>query len=279
MADYHVCVGQQFTITMETGVDLTDYSGETYILIKDPDGNTSQVEAEISDAENGAISYTFPADTGLTISGDWEVKSYIDYTVKTPGKTYVLSVLERFENSGYPTAQEIRDYLEGYCVTEDRISSLRISRMRKMVVKWLEYRTDLTLGETQSYTEYLSGTGKSLLLLSRKPIESLDRIEYVNSYDDYTASMSNVELNSEEGVLKAVSNFNEDRYPIFPKGTYNIKVTYTAGCSVIPDELYEAIMALTSEKILALMEGKTGGVICLPEDIIAIMAPGVSIQI
>jgi hypothetical protein len=98
--------------------------------------------------------------------------------------------------------------------------------------------------------------------VSKKPIVSLDALSYVVAPaggDLFSPSLSQIEVVPEEGMLKAVENFEEGRFPLFPWGKYNIKVTYTYGFNTIPDELAEAIQVLTAEKVLAMLEGRGGG--------------------
>jgi hypothetical protein len=256
--DCFVYQNQEFELVMNTGIDLTAEAGNVQLLIRKPDGTESSVSPAILAPEtDGLLQYNFAAGE-LDQSGDWNIRTYL-VDQQTPGRSYVLSVLNLFEKAGYPSALEIRSYLEGYCVLEAKISNSWIAARRDMVVKWLEFKTGIPIGRTQQFTEYLSGTGGSILQLSRKPVDSLDSIEYVLAPYIYAPNLSSVVLVGDEGMLKAQDNFEDARFPMFPKGTYNVKVTYTCGSTVIPDELYEAILALTSEKVLTALANQHGG--------------------
>lgn len=256
--DSFVYQGQGFELVLTTGIDLTNEAGNVRLLIKKPDGAETQVTPDILSPETaGQVQYAFATDE-LDQTGDWYIKTYL-VEQQTPGRTYVLTVLGEWEKAGVPSVTEIRQYIEGYCATEEELSNLWISQRRDMVVKWLEYKTALPIGREKQFTEYVSGTGSSVIWVSRKPIASLDKLEYTVAPGDFAPNLSAVEVDLETGVLKARDNFEEAKHPIFPKGRWNIRVTYTAGSTVIPEELYEAILALTAEKVLGMLASKHGG--------------------
>lgn len=261
--DDFVFQNQAFTLVLDTGIDLTAETGNVQFLIKKPGGTESVVIPTIlSPATSGLLSYDFVVDT-LDEIGDWEIKSYL-ILQQIPGQTYYLTVLERWENgTGIPTALEIREYLEGYCLTESVISNRFVSRMRdEFVVPWMEAKIGQPLGETEQVTQILSGTGSKLLALPDRPVVSLDELSYVNVQPGaQIITLASVELIADEGLLRAKANFNEgnDLNPIFRRGKRNIRAVYTIGYAEIPALLRTAIKAFVSEKVLANLEGRTGG--------------------
>jgi hypothetical protein len=261
--DNYVFQNQAFTLTLDTGIDLSAETGNVQLLIRKPDDTETTVTPTIvSPATGGILSYTFAVDE-LDQIGDWEIKSYL-VSQQTPGQTYYLTILERWEDgSGVPTALEIREYLEGFCLTEDVVSNRFISRLRdEFILPWIEAKIGQPLGSTSQVTQILSGSGSQILALPDRPIVSLDELSYINVQPGaQTITISSVEVIAEEGLLRAKANFNEgsDLNPLFRRGNRNIRAVYTIGYSEIPLLLRTAIKALTAEKILANLEGRTGG--------------------
>lgn len=161
-----------------------------------------------------------------------------------------------------PTATEIRAFLEGYDITTSYLSDPWIEARRdNFIIPQVEKVIRRKVEGTESVTEYVSGTGQSILILSRKPINSVTSIEYVTGGDyDSTIGLGGIEVLSEEGILKSVTNITEGGYNIiFAKGEKNIKVTYTIGSDTIEGDLKEALIYLSAEQLLGFIGARTGG--------------------
>lgn len=116
-------------------------------------------------------------------------------------------------------------------------------------------------GETR-HTEYVSGTGSSILILSRKPIVEVHSINLITNPANWVfVSPSSVEPIKEEGLLKlkAVLEAWQNYVPAFPRGTRNIKVDYTFGFADVPNEICHAINMLTASQALAQIGARGGG--------------------
>lgn len=160
-----------------------------------------------------------------------------------------------------PTATEIRDNLEGYNITTSIMSDTWIiNKMNRIVVPFVQNFIRRSVSAEEEITEYHSGTGRDLLLLNRRNINSIVRIELVSGTDiDATINLSSIQLIPEEGTLKVKSGINQYyNYRVFPKGEKNIKVIYKIG-GTLPDDIKETIIYLTNIKMLAYIEGRTGG--------------------
>ena len=161
-----------------------------------------------------------------------------------------------------PEASDIRDFLEGYNITLSILSDTWIeNRISKNIIPFVERIIKTKVDSIDTYEEYLSGTGSDVLILSKRPIQSLTSISYIHG-GDYTGQigLSSVIVLKEEGILKCVANWAEGNYTsVFFKGNKNIKVIYTAGNIEIPDDLFEAILYLASEFILGFVGARTGG--------------------
>jgi len=158
-------------------------------------------------------------------------------------------------------ATDIYAYLEDFGIDATVISEAWINARRdNFVIPWVERKTRMSLSELTQTTEYYSGNGKNLLVLNRRPIVSVDAISYVLGGLTNLLNLDNIEVISAEGILKAKRNYEEAYYlPIFAKGDYNIKVTYTYGFATIPDDMKEAVIYLCAEVTLGQIANRTGG--------------------
>jgi len=162
------------------------------------------------------------------------------------------------------TVAEIRELLEGYCIDNSIVSDQFITdrRDKYVIPVIINGRLGLSINGNETKEVYVNGTGKDVLMLPDKGILELLDIQYVNTQSVYTPSLANFILISSEGILKAKYNFNESYIdPVFPKGTRNIKITYTVGFedANIPADLNELIGYLTVIEILTWIEGRSGG--------------------
>jgi hypothetical protein len=164
------------------------------------------------------------------------------------------------------TATQIKAELEGYCEIENGlVSDSWIENKRdNFIVPWVKDKTGLNLSGEETIEEYYDGNNQNYLMLSRKPVNELVSVEYVYSADYVTdLGLSQFVLIGDEGIVKAVRReyVLGQNLPVFPTGNRNIKITYKAGYDTadIPDKINEAIKYLTCEKILSILEGRTGG--------------------
>lgn len=160
-----------------------------------------------------------------------------------------------------PTATEIRNLLEGYCVSATQISDAWIEARRdNFVIPYVERKTRQTLTARAQVIEYYSGNGQNILMLDRRPIVSLDAIAYVLGGLTNLLNLNNIEVIKSDGVLKAKRNYEEAYYlPLFAKGDKNLRVTYTYGFSTIPAGMKEAVSYLCAEQLLGFIGARTGG--------------------
>lgn len=159
-----------------------------------------------------------------------------------------------------PDADSIRELLEGYGIADSVVTDARIIRFRdKEIVPHVENITGLKFSAEQTITEYYSGNGSTVLILNRKPVNSIENITYITSIVQSNLADA-VELIGEEGIVKAKTNYSEAVYnTIFLKGHKNIKVTYKYGYDDYPDDVSEAIANLVAAKVLNLVGARTGG--------------------
>ena len=161
-----------------------------------------------------------------------------------------------------PTATNCRDYLEGYNITTAIVSDSWIEDERDNdVVPWWEGVTRMSLSAETEVTEYYSGNGDELLILNRRPVNSVSNIEYVLGTEvTGVIGGGSFEVITTEGILKAKYGFADGAYlaKLWPKGKANIKVTYKYGGSIANDVAH-AIKMITCIVMLDLIEGRTGG--------------------
>ena len=159
-----------------------------------------------------------------------------------------------------PTVYDIRELLEGYGITDTVVSDSWIEKCRdNMVIPHVEDITAMTFDGESQVTEYYNGTGKNTLILNRRPVNSIIEIIEIGTVMEGDLS-GTVELIGDEGILRVKTNWPEGVYgPIFRRGDKNLKITYTYGTADYPEKVKEAIMNLVAAKILAFIEGRTGG--------------------
>lgn len=162
----------------------------------------------------------------------------------------------------YPTVIEIREFLEGYGINQSVLTDSWIEKRRdNFVIPYCERITRSSFSSVASVIEYHSGNGKNYLILDRRPVVSITEIRYVlggNTFNILNLAM--IELVQNEGIIKAKVNYDEAFFlPLFAKGDYNIKVTYTYGYAAIPDVLKEAVIYLVCEQALGFIGSRTGG--------------------
>lgn len=161
-----------------------------------------------------------------------------------------------------PTAADIKEFLEGYCITSEILTNTWIEKRRdSFVVPYVERITRQSFSGVATVTEYYSGNGKNILILNRKPVIAVTEIRYVLGSNNISIlNLGNIEVVQSEGILKAKRNYEESFYlPVFAKGDYNIKVTYTYGYATCPDDIKEAIIYLCAEQALGFIGARTGG--------------------
>lgn len=162
------------------------------------------------------------------------------------------------------TVAEIRDLLEGYCISQSIISDDWIqNRIDKYIIpSIINKRLGLSISGNVSKTVYVNGTGEDIIFLPDRDVIEITAITYVNTESVYTPSIANLELIPNEGIVKSKYNFAEGYYKTtFPKGTRNIKITYTVGYNDadIPDDINELIGYLAVIEICTWIEGRSGG--------------------
>jgi len=161
-----------------------------------------------------------------------------------------------------PTAQDVRDYLEGFGVTTALLTDTWILKRRDQnVVPIVERGTGLSVTGTKQVTELYSGNGTARIILDRAPIKSLDEFAYTNSFDS-NITLDSIEVDLLQGILVSKSSFDESTTrQLFAKGTENLKITYTYGFASadIPLDIHEAILLLLAERALKQIAARCGG--------------------
>lgn len=161
-----------------------------------------------------------------------------------------------------PTALEIRDELEGFPVDSSVVSDPWMERKRdNSIIPQIQSWTGMNIEGSQQFTELYSGNGGPILILNRKPVISVDKIEYVASFGSSSSvDINSVILDTGEGVLRSRVNVTQSNTrAIFPRGENNVQITYTAGFSEMPINIKEAIIYLVAHEALGLIANRTGG--------------------
>lgn len=135
------------------------------------------------------------------------------------------------------------------------------TQAEKFIIPFVEEKTGQSFFGIAQTVEYHSGNGKNIMFLDKRPIVSLLDVRYVLGGNNFTIlNLAMIEVVSAEGILKSKTNYDEAfLLPMFAKGDYNIKCTYTYGCLTAPDDIYQAMTYLLCEKALGHVAGRTGG--------------------
>jgi len=161
-----------------------------------------------------------------------------------------------------PTYTEIRAFLENYGVSATQLSDAWITaRISNFVVPYVEKITRQSFSAIKTVTEYHSGNAKNILILDRRPIVAVTEISYVLGGNTLRIlNLAMIEVVAQQGVLKAKTNYDEAfLLPLFAKGSYNIKITYSYGTATPPDDVKEAMIYLTASRCLTFVGARTGG--------------------
>lgn len=130
------------------------------------------------------------------------------------------------------TLDNVRDYIGmtgSNSIVDDLLEDL-IVRVTELFEKYC----GLSQFKSQSYTDYLDGSGSQRLFLDQRPIISIELL--AADYDwtwgtDSTYAATDFRVIDDHIVLKDET---------FPEGIGNIKVTFTAGYAEIPNDLKQA---------------------------------------
>lgn len=164
-----------------------------------------------------------------------------------------------------PSATDVYEYLEGYGISSTIITSAWIEKRRdRNISKKIEQWTGFPVEGIKEEVEYVSGTGSSIIFLSRHSdtivLKSIKLVQ--SSVIDWNLNLENIEVLGSEGVLKAKNSVEDLTLSnwVFPRGKKNLKITYDIGYgSNLPDDLNEAILLLMCEQTLMQLAGRTGG--------------------
>lgn len=164
-----------------------------------------------------------------------------------------------------PGSTELYAELECYGISTATLSAAWINNIRDTsIVPFAESisRIPMDADVKQYGPEYYSGTGSTLLILRRRFIDHIDRVELViNNVTVSQINISSIEVIGAEGVLKSKRNFEDTAvHPLWPRGSDNIKITYTVNVPAkIRAMANRAILCFMCEKALGHLASRTGG--------------------
>jgi hypothetical protein len=161
-----------------------------------------------------------------------------------------------------PTPTEVRAFLENYGIVAAQLSDTWITaRIANFIVPYVEKITRQSFSSVKTVTEYHSGNAKNILILDRRPIVAVTEISYVLGGNTLRIlNLAMIETVANQGILKAKTNYDEAfMLPLFAKGEYNIKCTYTYGTTTPPDDVKEAMLYLAASRCLTFVGARTGG--------------------
>ena len=137
-----------------------------------------------------------------------------------------------------------------------------IDHRDNFVIPWMERKTRQSFYSTSQIEEIYSGNGTTTLVLNRRPVLSVEQIRYLVRETYYgSVDVTMIEVVGNEGIIRSLetTSIETTAVPIFPKGKYNIAVTYTYGYANLPELLQTAIKYFVAESILGQIADRTGG--------------------
>lgn len=212
-------------------------------------GNTTNGSVIISNINTWQIE-TQMRISGIGISEGAKVQS-VDYISKTGQITIDINATA----DGTDVALTFNYFSE---MTDEWIAKRRDG----FVIPYIENAIGQSIAAESEIEEYYSGTGKSILILNRRPIISITNIIYTTIPTEIQTGnlLLSIELIKEEGILKSKINFNEGSFdPVFARGINNIKVKYKYGYAETPIDICEVVTIMTAKKILIQIGSRTGG--------------------
>lgn len=159
-----------------------------------------------------------------------------------------------------PTPADIFAYLEGYGIDNTCVSDPWLeARIDRRIIPFVEKYTRQVFGGIQTITRSYDGNNTKVLMLDRKPVHEIIRIQIV-SVEQYEGDFTKFELEPETGIIRLEGYETHRTFEyVFPRGRRNIRVTYTYGFADFPDDIHEAMVLLTCELVLGHLASLTGG--------------------
>lgn len=223
--------GDYFDPSAIASVAILDSDGSTVLetltgdsIVKDSTGKYHVVASAITSAKTIYDKWTFTPVSGASALT----------------KTNTCNVWSTSYGAGtdLTSLTNLKAFLHISNTDDDTLLSEIITRITD---KWtLDCNRILTSAD---YTEYYSGDGSDTLMLDQFPINSITSI-----YDDTDRSFgASTEISSDDIIFTA--NTNNAKSGIvkldgtsFSKGVENIKITYNAGFTSVPNEIEQAVL-------------------------------------
>lgn len=121
--------------------------------------------------------------------------------------------------NAFLTVQDVKDYLKIEHNFEDTLIENLINRATDFLEKKVLFRGI----KARSYTETYDGEGTAELFLNNYPVTSVTNV----SIDGTVLNSTDYEVSKDTGIIRF--------YGLFPEGSSNVTVTYTAGYDPVPD--------------------------------------------
>ena len=155
------------------------------------------------------------------------------------------------------THERVKSYLQ--IKPDDTSKDVVIAEIIERVSKTIATRCNRVF-EYQAYTEYHHGDGKfRRLVLDQFPVDSTATFQL---YDDYNRVYDSTTLIAitDYSVDWANGIVTLDAFVPFLKGFNNIKIIYSAGYKVIPEDLERAAILLTVAELLDTQSAMQGSI-------------------
>lgn len=148
------------------------------------------------------------------------------------------------------TRDNVKTYLGLSGTTHDDVIDALISAASEAVENFCGRKFDVT-----AYTEYHHGGGASSVVLQRRPVTEVSGLwdDLARDFDDESlVDSDDYVLDSESGIIHLLWG------AAFSDGVRNVKVSYSAGYSSVPDDVAHACVMLVAAWFHRGREGADG---------------------
>lgn len=244
-------------LVVDTDVDISLATVLKIYYIK-PDGTKGSWTGTLEGTDS--ISYTTTTTSDLGQVGLWILQAYVEMSGgKWYGEAVGLNVFDILSSGQtYITSlASLRRYLQvdSTDVSDDHTFNELVMQVSKFIEGYCE-RSFIS----QSYTEYYNGNGSSELVLNHYPVTAI-----TSCYDDTDrawgadTAIPTTDLQISDrvpGLIIYDGGTFFDTMNLFKYAVENIKITYTAGYAVIPQDLEMAANMLCAYHYV-LLKGST----------------------
>lgn len=172
--------------------------------------------------------------------------------------TAIASNYVQFESTTAVTTSAVGT-VQFYKAPIKNINDILNNRIKPYIEKTIRTPVD----SVGTFIDTVDGTGKVDLFMPRRHLQEVISIQLLNIPNQIlTIPIQSIEVLGEKGILR-IRNFRVENYQqlaaLWPQGESNVQVTYTAGFTDWPIDVFQAAVLLTAADALGREAAFTGG--------------------